>query len=260
MHPDSTSRSRRSSPRRSELLGTVNQPRSVLIPPRRSVLVGMRRSLCARRVGHLGSHGVLCDRADTISALEKCSPKYGCSFSAATYSMSAGESPLVVMPAMLDYPHDVTSLANGIDGRPLFESSEVGAGEIRRGQRRRVPDTRHLPLHLLDPPGTDDLRDQDGGLPGRRRNRRAAEAEADDGTEDRAAVAVAGARRGSPVRLRARRSALRTGQVHRQGREADAVGDERDQRRPRTGSRGSGSGSARSRTGCWKAEGRRRSR
>ena len=84
--------------------------------------------------------------ADTISALEKCSPKYGCSFSAGTYSMSAGESPLVVMPPMLDYPHDVTSLANGLDGRPLFESSEVGAGKsaVVNGAEYLPPGTYHF--------------------------------------------------------------------------------------------------------------------
>ncbi len=84
--------------------------------------------------------------ADTISALEKCSPKYGCSFSAPTYSMSAGESPLVVMPAVLDYPHDVTSLAKGIDGRPLFESSEVGAGKsaVVNGAQYLSPGTYHF--------------------------------------------------------------------------------------------------------------------
>lgn len=84
--------------------------------------------------------------ADTISALEKCSPKYGCSFSAATYWMSAGESPLVVMPAVLDYPHDVTSLANGLDGRPLFESSEVGAGKSAavNGAQYLPPGTYHF--------------------------------------------------------------------------------------------------------------------
>lgn len=67
--------------------------------------------------------------ADVISAPERCSPKTGCSYSASQYSMSAGESPLIAMPPILDFPHDVTSADKGADGRTLFESAQVGAGQ-----------------------------------------------------------------------------------------------------------------------------------
>jgi hypothetical protein len=67
--------------------------------------------------------------ADTISAPERCDPKFGCSFSAAHYSMYPGESPIVAMPPVLDFPHDTTSVERGLDGRTLFESPEVGAGK-----------------------------------------------------------------------------------------------------------------------------------
>jgi hypothetical protein len=66
--------------------------------------------------------------ADVISAPERCSPKIGCYFSAPSYSMLTGESPVVAMPPVLDFPHDVVSADKGADGRSLFESAQVGAG------------------------------------------------------------------------------------------------------------------------------------
>ena len=66
--------------------------------------------------------------AEVISAPERCAPKTGCSFTAARYSMSTGESPVVSMPPILDFPHDVLSVDSAVDGRPLFESAPVGPG------------------------------------------------------------------------------------------------------------------------------------
>jgi hypothetical protein len=92
----------------------------------------MRRSLFGLAIavaGLLAATPTSSPAADTISAPERCSPRIGCYFSAPRYSMYPGESPTVAMPAVLDFPHDVTSTDKGLDERTLFESPQVGAGK-----------------------------------------------------------------------------------------------------------------------------------
>jgi hypothetical protein len=109
----------------------------------------MRRSLFGLAIaaaGLLAATPASSPAADTISAPERCSPRIGCYFSAPRYSMYPGESPIVAMPAVLDFPHDVTSTDKGLDERTLFESPQVGAGKsaVVEGAEYLGPGTYHF--------------------------------------------------------------------------------------------------------------------
>jgi hypothetical protein len=84
--------------------------------------------------------------AETISANERCLKRPGCTFSADLYRMWVGESPLLSMPPVLDYPHNVVASDRGRDGRPLFDSATIGAGKstVVRGTEYLGPGTYHF--------------------------------------------------------------------------------------------------------------------
>jgi plastocyanin len=61
--------------------------------------------------------------ADTITSNLSC-----CSFTAGPFSQDLGENPTYENPTGADAPHNVTSVAKGPDGGPLFASTTIAPG------------------------------------------------------------------------------------------------------------------------------------